>query len=594
MWTSTLDLDPRRVLLTRLIGRFWRDAYVSSFAPLCVQNMPRQPLPGTNWVRVRNRLAGICGSDLHLIYLDGDLRIAPAALPSYGHTYLGHEVVGDVIEIGEDVQTLAIGDRVVLQYGPNCLSADMQTPCRSCMAGNYNLCERGRLPGPKPVGGGWSEEMLLHEQQLYRISPTISDEQAVLIEPTAVALHAVLRYLPKAGDRVLIVGAGTIGLLTLQMIQTLAPQAEISVLARHSFQVEQATRMGAKHIIYPQDSYTGVQQATNAQLFRGMLGNQMLLGGFDVIYDTVGHRKTLHHALRWVRSRGTIVLVGLYLHMMHIDLTPIWHQEINLVGMMSHGLEHWPLSSDTQRSTFSIVEELIKSGALHPEHLITHHFALDKYQQALVAASRKVHSRAIKVVFDYSLQPASVVPNVRASARRRRTPLSTPTKAPFPLQAPAESPVEPSIAALPIPPTPIFIPEYETSEEDTAKSIPIVSQLKQFPSVETTDEPKKAAITTLLDAISEPIASTEPPIEIPEPVATEAEIDPPPLENELLPEATTAHLEMQETPLDESLPSDDQDDQKNIVTKDPSEALVQIEKPSTTRAPSRPRTRKKK
>src|SRR5690242_18123812 len=109
MWTSILDLDPMRVLLTRLLGPIWRDAYFSSFAPLSVQNLPRQPLPAANWVRVRNRLAGICGSDLHLIHADGDLRIAPAAIPGHRHSYLGHEVVGEVLEIGEAVQTLAIG-----------------------------------------------------------------------------------------------------------------------------------------------------------------------------------------------------------------------------------------------------------------------------------------------------------------------------------------------------------------------------------------------------------------------------------------------------------------------------------------------------
>ena len=84
MWTSSLELSPRRVILTQLLGRIWQGAYFSSFAPLQVQNLPLQPLPAANWVRVRNRLAGICGSDLHIIYADRDFRIAPAALPEIG------------------------------------------------------------------------------------------------------------------------------------------------------------------------------------------------------------------------------------------------------------------------------------------------------------------------------------------------------------------------------------------------------------------------------------------------------------------------------------------------------------------------------
>ncbi len=420
MWTSTLDLDLKRILFTRLLSRFWSGAYFASFAPLRVQQLPRQSLAATNWVRVRNRLAGICGSDLQLIMAHGDPRISLAALPNYKHLYPGHEVVGEVIEVSDDVQQLRVGDRVALQYGANCLASGMQTLCRACAEGCYNLCENTSLPTPTHIGGGWSEEMLLPDQQLYLLPNTLSDEQAVLLEPAAVAVHAVLRHLPHPGERVLIIGAGTIGLLTLQVIRALAPQAEISVLARHPFQVEQATRMGAAHIIYPQDSYLGIQRVTHAKIYRGIPGNQTLVGGYDAVFDTVGTRRTLHHALRWVSTRATIVLVGIDLHMMKIDLTPIWHQEINLLGSRAHGLENWPIGSLEHRTSFAVATELIEQGYLHPEFLITHHYALNNYQNAIQTAIAKTQSRAIKVVFDYSLLPASVVPNVRASARRRR------------------------------------------------------------------------------------------------------------------------------------------------------------------------------
>ena len=425
MWTSTLHLEPKRVLLTKLLGLLYPDIYYSSLSPLQVQNVARQPLPSPSWVRVRNRLAGICGSDLHLIFADADLRIAPAALPGHRHLYPGHEVVGEVIEIGDDVQHLQVGDRVVLQNSPNCLSTGIYSPCRSCTAGNYNLCEEGVLPGPQPIGGGWSEEMLLHEQQLFRLPNELSDEQGVLLEPTAVAVHAVLRHLPQPGERVLIIGAGTIGLLTLQVIRALAPQAKVSMLARHAPQREQAKRMGATYLIHPTDSYGEMQQVTEAQLYRGVFGNRTLLGGYDVIYDTVGHRNTLYHALRWARAQATIVLIGMSLHMMHIDLTPIWHQQINLLGSTSHGMETWPPQTKQQYSTFSIAAELMAQDCIHPEQLITHRFALNNYKDALITATRKARTHAIKVVFDYSLQPASVVPNSKAGGAR--TPLPVPT-----------------------------------------------------------------------------------------------------------------------------------------------------------------------
>ena len=419
MWTSTLELNPSHVIPTKLLGLIWRGAYFSSFAPLQVQNLPRQPLPASNWVRVRNSLAGICGSDLQLIFVDGDYSVAPAALPNHNRSYPGHEVVGEVIEVGDDVRHLHVGDRVVLQYGPNCITAGVQEPCHSCASGHYGLCEYGELPGPQPIGGGWSEEMLLHEQQLFRLPTDINDMQGVLLEPSAVALHAVLRHVPQGQDRILIIGAGTIGLLILQVVRALAPDAEVSVMARHAFQIEQAARLGA-HIIYPKDSYREVQRATGAKLYRGMWGNKMLLGGYDVIYDSVGNTQTTHDALRWARAGSTVVMVGLNLHRMQLDLTPIWYQEINLIGTMGHSIETWPIDSSERKSTFEVTTALIQNKKIFPDKLITHSFPLNSYRDALMTAADKDRNHAIKVVFDYSKQPPSVVPNVRAAGRQRQ------------------------------------------------------------------------------------------------------------------------------------------------------------------------------
>jgi 2-desacetyl-2-hydroxyethyl bacteriochlorophyllide A dehydrogenase len=486
MWTSTLELSRKRVVLTQLVGRFWPGAYFSSFAPLQVQNLPRQPLPASNWVRVRNHLAGICGSDLHMIYVDGDFRIAPAALPGHRYSYPGHEVVGEVIEVGDDVERLHVGDRVVLQSGPNCISTGAQPLCRSCASGNYSLCERAHLfSGPEPIGGGWSEEMLVHEHQLFRISSEMSDEQAALLEPSAVAVHAVLRSLPHPGDHVLIIGAGTIGLLTLQVIRALVPDATVSVMARYPYQIELATRMGAAHILYAQDSYQGVERATGAKLFTGMFDNKMLIGGYEVIFDTIGSKETIHNALRWARAGGAVVLIGLSLHTMQIDLTPIWYQEIDLVGTLGHGMETWPIGSHEYRSTFSITAELIESEQLYPEKLITHRFSLSNFREALSTATTKEYSRAIKVVFDYALLPASVVPNVRASARQRH-PVATTVVRPQEQQDDNEE----TLAPLPpaeqfIEPTPPIAPVAEPFE------VPLPAP--QSPLPETEESPTSSA-----------------------------------------------------------------------------------------------------
>ena len=224
---------------------------------------------------------------------------------------------------------------------------------------------------------------------------------------------------PQPDEHVLIIGAGTIGLLTLQVIHALVPSATVSVMARYPFQIEQATRLGATHIMYPHDSYQEVERTTGAKLFTGRFNNKMLLGGYEVIYDTIGSKETIYDSLRWARAAGTVVLVGLSLHTMHLDLTPIWYQEIDLIGTLAHGMEIWPIGTLEQCSTFSIAAQMIENEQIHPEKLITHRFALTNYRSAFSTVTSKARSRAIKVVFDYALLPASVVPNVRASARQR-------------------------------------------------------------------------------------------------------------------------------------------------------------------------------
>ena len=431
MWTSTIDLKLNRILLTQFLGLVYPDIYYSSLSPLRVTNIPRSTLPAANWVRVRNRLAGISSSDIHLVHVDTDARTAVAALPSYQRIYPGSELIGEVIEIGEDVQHLNVGDRVVLQYRPNCLSTAAQPVCPFCAQGDYNLCEFGTLPGPLPIGGGWSEEMLLHEQQLFRLPTNVSDEQGVMLEPAAIALHAVLRHLPQQNEQVLIVGAGTTGLLTLQILRALVPEVHISILARYPFQIEQATRLGADHIIYPSDPYTSVQHATQSHMYKGLLNNRTLVGGFDTIYETIGERKSLHHALRWLRTRGTIVLADLNPRLMNIDFTPLWSQEINLLGSFSHGVENQPVpgtkqdNKATPRSTFALVTELLTQKRIQPEQLITHRFALNNYKEALHTTQYEKKHQAIKVIFDYALLPMSTVPNV-PSARSLRPDLIQP------------------------------------------------------------------------------------------------------------------------------------------------------------------------
>ena len=391
-----------RMLATRMatLARLRKRAYFSPLAPLREEDIPSPPLPDPHYVRVRNRLGGICGSDIHLIQADGDLHIAPAALPGITRIYLGHEIVGDVVEVGSEVKGYKVGDRVASQsLAGSCLGQGREPLCRYCAVGNYSLCEGARQQEPLSVGGGYAEEWVTHEGRLFPVPDDVSDEQAVLLEPAACGLRAALRRRAQAGDRVMVIGCGTIGLMTLQSIRAVQPECEITALAEFDYQADMARKLGASNIIMlGSDAYSEVARLTGGRLYRGRLGNRTVMGGFDIVYDCVGKPQTLRDALRWARAGGAVVLVGVYMAPMDIDLTPLWYWEVDLLGLFAHGGEDW---QGERLSTFDLVVRLLREGKLNFDGFITHRFPLSQYRQAFLTAMDQAGSHTIKVIFDH-------------------------------------------------------------------------------------------------------------------------------------------------------------------------------------------------
>lgn len=415
MWSVYLDTKPVRAMTTRALGAVSRRAFYSPFAPLRARSLGKTTLPGKNWVRVRNTTAGISGNDIALAHLRADPRVALQALPRLPRLYMGREVVGEVVEVGPNVEFLRKGDRVAYQIDQCCATRDIEPPCRHCAVGNYNLCENRYLPGLSAIGGGWSDEMIVHERQLFLVPDGLTDEQAALLEPSALGLHAAMRHRPQPGDNVLVVGAGTLGLLTTQAIRALAPNANITVLARYPFQIEMATRMGATRILYQEDGTAGVARLTGAQHYRKRFGGELLVGGFDVIYDAVGTPETIQNALRWVRGGGALVVVGQHLMPMRLDMTPLWRHEVQLIGAAGHGMESWPGSESITRwggndggrvSTFALAAALMQERRLTPQRLITHRFPLREVRRAIATARDKNEHRSIKVLLDIRNVPS--------------------------------------------------------------------------------------------------------------------------------------------------------------------------------------------
>jgi threonine dehydrogenase-like Zn-dependent dehydrogenase len=402
-----VKLTPLRMMATRMLmlARLRKRAYFSPFAPLREEDIPSPPLPDPHYVRVRNRLGGICGSDIHFIQAEGDFRIAPAALPGITRIYLGHEIVGDVVEVGPEVKGYKVGDRVAAQtLAGSCIGQGREPLCPHCAVGNYALCDEARQQDPLSVGGGLAEEWVAHEGRLFPVPDDVTDEQAVLLEPAACGLRAALRRRAQPGDRVLVIGCGTIGSMTLQSVRAVQPDCEITALAQFDYQADMARKLGATNIIMlGSDAYSEVARLTGGHLYRGPFGNSIIMGGFDIVYDCVGRPQTLGDALRWARAGGAVVLVGVYLAPMKIDLTPIWSWEIELAGLFAHGGEEW---QGERVSTFDLVARLLREGKLNFDGFITHRFPLSQYRKAFLTAMDQAHSHTFKVIFDHKGQAA--------------------------------------------------------------------------------------------------------------------------------------------------------------------------------------------
>ncbi|MEK7824503.1 MAG: alcohol dehydrogenase catalytic domain-containing protein, partial [Candidatus Eisenbacteria bacterium] len=204
-------------LVTLAAGTLSRRLLVGPHACTRYGDVDEPRLPGDRWVRVRTRLGGICGSDLAVV----TLRASPATSPFSSFPFvLGHENVGTIEEVGAAVRGFTRGERVVVNPLLSCGPRGIEPPCGHCRAGQPSRCEHftdGTLPPgmligtTRGLGGSWGECFVAHETQVVRVPDHVTDEAAVLVEPFACAVHAVRAGVPASGERVLVVGAGSIG-----------------------------------------------------------------------------------------------------------------------------------------------------------------------------------------------------------------------------------------------------------------------------------------------------------------------------------------------------------------------------------------------
>lgn len=370
------------------------------------QEVEEPDLPNEDWVKIKIKYGGICGSDMNLIFLNDSPTTSPYA--SFPFT-IGHEFVGEVIETGGNVRQLSPGDRVVADPVLACESRGIDNPCPACLRGDYNQCERktdglispGLLIGScRDTGGSWSSVVVAHQRQVFSIPQELNDLNALLIEPFSCALHSVLRNPPRSNDTVLVIGAGVIGICVVAAIRALDIPCRLIVLAKYPFQKELALQYGADKVVLlrPGDQYfSELASNLDARRLNPVFGSPVIQGGADCVFECAGNRRSLNDALRFAKNRGKVVLLGLSGILDMIDWTAVWLNELTIKGSFAYGMETY---KGEKKHTHEIALELMSEKKVDLSPLITHRFPLSKYKEALVAATRKREEPTMKIVLE--------------------------------------------------------------------------------------------------------------------------------------------------------------------------------------------------
>ncbi len=388
-----------RFLLAKGLNRLWPRHFFASFAPLRLREVPF-PSPRPDWLVLRTRLCGICGSDLRLLRGSESLLLEPyASFPAI----LGHEVVAEVAAAppGSDWRPR---ERVALEPVLACGERGLP-PCRFCAQGDYNLCEnftQGDLaPGVilgfhREAGGGLAEFLAAPPGRLVRLPENLPDEVAVLTDSLASALQPVLDHLPPDPATVVVYGAGIIGQHLIRALRALGSRAGLVAVARYPFQRDLA-RAGGADVALLEPDRLALGRALGARLLPTTLGGGNLEGGADFFFDCVGSSRSLQEALLALRGRGTYVLVATAGALGRVDFSSLWFRELRLTGSAMYGHAHF---QGQRVRTYQLAVDLLARGDYPHQGLLTHILPLKDYRRAFKVAFNKRRHHSVKVALD--------------------------------------------------------------------------------------------------------------------------------------------------------------------------------------------------
>ncbi len=387
-----------RYLALQILGRVSpRYFFEGPCATVSLREVPEPSLPGRDWVKIRVKLCGFCGSDLNLLMV----RDSPMASPFTSFPCIfGHEFCGVVAETGPGVDTCAAGDLVTASPLLSCVPRGLSPVCPMCASGRPGNCERfaegpfspGMFMGIcRDLGGGFAEYVVVHKSQVFRVPSGVSPESACLTEPLAVGVQTVMDNMPADSDRVLVIGGGVIGTMVVKAIRGLGSACSITVVEPSAFNAEYVRRSGADHVVSG-DILGAAVKVTGARAYRPMIGERILQGGFHRVFDTVGHSDTLQKALIATAGCGTVSLVGIG-SAVKFDPTPLWLKLQTIRGCYGYGYND---TASGRKHAFETALELVKEGRVQVQDMLTHSFPMERYRDLIEVSMHKGAHRAIK------------------------------------------------------------------------------------------------------------------------------------------------------------------------------------------------------
>ncbi|MFH0069096.1 zinc-binding alcohol dehydrogenase family protein [Peribacillus sp. NPDC056705] len=309
---------------------------------LIIQEVEKPRISNSSDVLVKVKRVGICGSDMHIYHGTNPLATLPRVV--------GHEVAGEVVEIGQGVAGIKVGDHVVIEPISYC------GECYACRKGRQNVCEKLSVFGVHE-DGGMREWFVLPEKQLHVVDPALAWEEIVLAEPYTIGAQAVWRGEVEEGETVLIQGAGPIGICILKMAKLQGASVMITDLSDE--RLEFAKESGADITVHAgkEDVQKRVEEWTNGE-------------GANVVIDAVCLPMTFELSFDVVSTAGRIVVLGFDERPSSVSQLPITKKEVSVKG------------SRLQTDQFPKVVKLLNEGKLRHEGLVTHTFSLDDIQEA--------------------------------------------------------------------------------------------------------------------------------------------------------------------------------------------------------------------